>query len=111
MTPAWFDPLAAAAAQFDKLGQLKAASSMLRVGYVLYESAGKEHQKFGDEFPGWRQETKTGPLAPTSRRLAQAPALGDDLRSSAEAIGHCQVTCRPSRQWRLAGGPATMDTV
>jgi hypothetical protein len=40
------------------------------------ESASKEHQKFGNEFPGWREETKTGPLARTRRRLAQAAALG-----------------------------------
>jgi hypothetical protein len=51
VTPAWFDPLAAAAAQFDKLRQLKAAFSILRGGYVVYGSAGKEHQKFADEFP------------------------------------------------------------
>jgi hypothetical protein len=75
VTPSWFDPLAAATAQFDKLGQLKAAFSMVKGGYVVYESAGKEHQKFGDEFPGWRKDMKSGPMARTRRRLAQAAAL------------------------------------
>jgi hypothetical protein len=34
--PAWFDPLAPATAQLDKLGQLKAAFSILKVVYVVY---------------------------------------------------------------------------
>jgi hypothetical protein len=72
VTPAWFDPLAPATAQFDKLGQLKTPFSILKGGYVVYESAGKEHQQFGDEFPGWRKEMKSGPLARTRRRLIQA---------------------------------------
>ena len=72
VTPSWFDPLAPATAQFDKLGQLRSAFSILKGGYVVYESAGKEHQRFGDEFPEWRKEMKTGPLARTRRRLAQA---------------------------------------
>lgn len=70
VTPSWFDPLAPATAQFDKLGQLQAAFSILKGGYVVYESAGKEQQKFGDEFPEWRKEMKAGPLARTRRRLA-----------------------------------------
>jgi hypothetical protein len=72
VTPSWFDPLAAATAQFDKLGQLSAAFSILKGGYVVYESAGKAQQKFGDEFPDWRKQMKTGPLARTRQRLAQA---------------------------------------
>ena len=56
-----------ATAQFDKLGQLHAPFSILKGGYVVYESAGKEQQKFGDEFPDWRKEMKTGPLARTRR--------------------------------------------
>ncbi len=75
VTPSWFDPLAAATAQFDQLGQLHAAFSILKGGYVVYESAGSEQQKFGDDFPEWRKEMKTGPLARTRRRLAQAAAL------------------------------------
>ncbi len=75
VTPSWFDPLAPATAQFDKLGQLHTAFSILKGGYVVYESAGKEQQKFGDEFPDWRKEMKTGPLARTRRRLAQAAAF------------------------------------
>jgi hypothetical protein len=72
VTPSWFDPLAPATAQFDKLGHLSAAFSILKGGYVVYETAGKEHQKFGDDFPGWRKEMKAGPLARTRRRRAQA---------------------------------------
>ena len=45
---------------------------ILKGGYVTYESAGPERQQFGQEFPGWRKEMKTGPLARTSRRLLQA---------------------------------------
>ena len=72
VTPSWFDPLAPATAQFDKLGQLHAPFSILKGGYVVYETAGKEQQKFGDEFPQWRRDMKSGPLARTRRRLAQA---------------------------------------
>jgi hypothetical protein len=36
------------------------------------ESAGKEQQKFGDEFPQWRRDMKGGPLGRTRRRLGQA---------------------------------------
>jgi hypothetical protein len=72
VTPSWFDPLAPATAQFDKLGKLSAAYSILKDGYVVYETAGKEHQEFGTEFPNWRKEMKTGPLARTRRRVVQA---------------------------------------
>jgi hypothetical protein len=72
VTPSWFDPLAPATAQFDKLGLLTAPFSLLKGGYVVYETADKEHQKFGDDFPDWRKEMKGGPLARTRRRLAQA---------------------------------------
>jgi hypothetical protein len=72
VTPAWFDPLAPANSQFDKLGLLHEAFAVLKGGYVVYESAGRERQEFGEGFPNWRKETKTGPLARTSHRLAQA---------------------------------------
>ena len=72
VTPSWFDPLAPATAQFDKLGQLTTAFSILKGGYVVYETAGKEQQQFGAEFPEWRKEMKSGPLARTRLRLAQA---------------------------------------
>ena len=75
VTPSWFDPLAPATAQFDKLGQLKSAFSILKGGYVVYESAGRQKQKSGEEFPAWRPEMKSGPLARTRRRLAQVAAL------------------------------------
>jgi hypothetical protein len=72
VTPAWFDPMAPATAQFDKLGQLTAPLSILRGGYVVYESAGQEHQEFGENFPEWRKQMKAGPSARARRRLNQA---------------------------------------
>jgi len=72
VTPAWFDPLASDSAQFDKLGLLHKPFTMLKGGYLVFSSAGTEHQEHGAEFPAWRKETKAGPLARTRRRLAQA---------------------------------------
>ena len=72
VTPAWFDPLAAPTAQFDKLGLLKAGFSCLPGGYLVYQTAGKEQQAYGTGFPNWRKEMKTGPLARTRSRLIQA---------------------------------------
>jgi len=72
VTPFWYDPLAPATAQFDKMGLLTAGFSVLKGGYMVYESAGKEQQQFGNEFPNWRKEMKTGPLARTRRRVIQA---------------------------------------
>jgi len=74
VTPAWFDPQASKTAQFDKLGLLHAAFSILKGGYVVYASAGKEHQQFGEQLPTWRKEMKSGPLARTRHRLAQLEA-------------------------------------
>jgi len=75
VTPAWFDPLAGPGAQFDKLSLLTAPFSILKGGYVVYARAGKEQQKFGDEFPQWRKDMKQGPAARTRRRLTQAAAF------------------------------------
>src|ERR1700756_622021 len=76
VTPAWFDPLSNhATAQYDKLGKLHAPFSILKGGYVVYASAGAEQQKFGDMFPDWRKEMKSGRLARTRRRLEQAEAM------------------------------------
>lgn len=76
VTPAWFDPLSDhASAQYDKLGKLHAPFSILKGGYVVYESAGAEHQKFGENFPDWRKQMKSGKLARTRRRLMQTEAL------------------------------------
>lgn len=72
VTPAWFDPQAPAGSQFDKLGLVSAPYSILKGGYMVYASEGKEQQVFGDEFPRWRREMKSGPAARTRRRLAQA---------------------------------------
>jgi len=75
VTPSWFDPLAPATARFDKLGELQAAFSILKGGYVVYESEGRAQQKFGEQFPDWRKEMKAGPMARTRRRRAEAAAL------------------------------------
>jgi hypothetical protein len=76
VTPAWFDPLSNhVTAQYDKLGKLHAPFSILKGGYVVYEAAGAEHQKFGDEFPDWRKEMKSGKFARTRRRVQQADTL------------------------------------
>ena len=72
VTPSWFDPLAAATAQFDKLGRLTAGFSVLPGGYMVYSTAGREQQAYGTGFPNWRKEMKTGPLARTRRRVIQA---------------------------------------
>jgi len=74
VTPAWFDPLAPVTAQFDKLGHLHGAFTILKGGYVVYSSAGSAQQKFGDEFPQWRRDMKSGPLARTRARLDQLAA-------------------------------------
>jgi hypothetical protein len=76
VTPAWFDPLSdPKTAQYDKLGKLKAPFSILKGGYVVYEAAGAEHQQYGDDFPAWRKQMKSGKLARTQQRLAQTRAL------------------------------------
>jgi len=76
VTPAWFDPLSDhATAQYDKLGKLKAPFSILKGGYVVYEAAGAEHQQYGDAFPAWRKQMKSGKLARTQHRLEQTKAL------------------------------------
>jgi hypothetical protein len=75
VTPAWFDPLASKSATFDKLGLLKAPFTLLKGGYVVYASAGKEHQSFGAQFPRWRRAVKKGPMSRTSRRLVQGKSL------------------------------------
>lgn len=76
VTPAWFDPLAPKSARFDKLGLLQASFSLLKGGYLVYASAGKEHQRFGAELPKWRRATKKGRMARTRRRLLQARTAG-----------------------------------
>ena len=76
VTPAWFDPLAPATAQFDKLGKLHTAFSIVKGGYVVYSSTGQPRQKFGDEFPQWRRNMKSGPLARTRARLGQLAVAG-----------------------------------
>ena len=81
VTRAWFDPLAPAGAQFDQLGQLSAAFSILPGGYVVYEKAGHAQQQSGDDFPDWRKEMKSGPLARTRRRVTQAsPGMAKDTQ-------------------------------
>jgi hypothetical protein len=40
------------------------------------EGAGGPRQKFGDEFPQWRRDMKSGPLARARARLGQLTAAG-----------------------------------
>ena len=61
--------------RFDKLGLLSASFSILKGGYAVYATEGKEHQVFGDEFPDWRKDMKTGDLSRTSLRRQQAASL------------------------------------
>jgi hypothetical protein len=75
VTPAWFDPQAPTGAQFDKLGLVRSPFSILKGGYMVYASEGKEQQVYGDEFPQWRREMKSGPAARTRRRLSQAVGM------------------------------------
>ena len=72
VTPSWYDPLAPANAQFDKLGQLTAGFSILPGGYMVYECKGKEQEQWGNKYPGWRKAMKNGPMARTQRRVIQA---------------------------------------
>jgi hypothetical protein len=76
VTPSWFDPLAPAGAQFDKLGKLTAGFSVLPGGYMVYATAGKvQQQTYGPEFPNWRKEMKAGPLARTRNRRQTIQAM------------------------------------
>jgi hypothetical protein len=72
VTPAWFDPMTAKSAQLDKLGLLKKPFTLLKGGYLVYASAGAEHQKSGAQFPAWRRDMKAGRFARTRRREQQA---------------------------------------
>jgi len=72
VTPAWFDPLAdRKGTQYDKLGLLKKPFTLLPGGYVVYASAGKEHQENGDQMPDWRLAAKSNDMGRTARRKRQ----------------------------------------
>jgi len=77
VTPAWFDPLAVQkqATRFDMLGLLSSSFSILKGGYAVYASEGKEHQVFGDVFPGWRKDMKKGGFSRTTLRREEAMSL------------------------------------
>lgn len=72
VTPAWFDTMAPATAQFDKLGLLHGACTVLSGGYMMYQATGTKTQSFGDGFPGWRKQMITSPLSRPGRRMEQA---------------------------------------
>ena len=72
VTSSWFDPLAPKTAQFDKLGLVHEAFGILPGGYVVSEPADQEEPSYGDGYPGWRKQMKSGPLARTKRRVGQA---------------------------------------
>ena len=84
VTPAWFDPLAPSSAQFDKLGLLHGPFTLLKGGYLVYGSAGKEHQKQGDEFPKWRTAMKAGPNSRTGLRRSQVEGFYADPAGSSD---------------------------
>lgn len=77
VTPAWFDPLSKqkSRTRFDKLGLLKKSFSILKGGYVVFATEGKQQQVFGAEFPQWRMDMKAGDLSRTSLRREQATVL------------------------------------
>jgi hypothetical protein len=96
VTPAWFDPLSVTkeenraqldeatrtkhglsvqTTQFDKLGLVDAPFTILKGGYAVYASEGKQQQVFGDEFPQWRKDMKTGRLSRTTLRRHEAATL------------------------------------
>lgn len=75
VTPSWFDPLAPAGAQFDKMGGLTAGFSILPGGYMTYEHAGQQQQQWGAAYPGWRQTMREGPWARNKQRELQVQAL------------------------------------
>jgi hypothetical protein len=75
LTPAWFDPLAdTKGTQYDYLGHLKKPFTLLPGGYLVYESAGKEHQENGDKMPEWRLSAKSTDMGRTNRRRRQLGA-------------------------------------
>jgi hypothetical protein len=77
VTPAWFDPLSATkkVTKFDKLGLVPESFAILKGGYAVYASAGKQQQIFGAEFPKWRKEMKTGEFSRTTLRREEAASL------------------------------------
>ncbi len=75
LTPAWFDPLAdKKGTDYDYLGLLKKPFTLLPGGYLVYESAGKEHQENGDKMPEWRLSAKSTDMGRTNRRRRQLGA-------------------------------------
>jgi NADH-quinone oxidoreductase subunit C len=95
VTPSWFDPLAAPHAQFDKLGHLTRPFSILKGGYVVYESAGKEKQKFGDQITGanfealdpWIEVSPAG-LVALCKYLRDEPDLRFDFLSLISGVDY-----------------------
>ena len=99
VTPAWFDPLAPAGSQFDKLNLLKAGFSILPgasgvgCGYMTYgpgqqqppgqlQAPGQQQapgqlkqQQWGKGYPSWRQTMKSGPWSRNTQRVQQVEAL------------------------------------
>ncbi len=67
--PAWFDSQAKVGSRYDWLNNLHAPFTMTPGGYVVYMIAGAVQQKFGDQYPEWKLETKKSELSRTARRL------------------------------------------
>jgi len=75
--PAWRDATPPAHSKFDFLGKLHAPFTMTKGGYMVYRTAGAEHQTFGrvvveygEEYPEWKKAGKHHAAARTARRGA-----------------------------------------
>lgn len=71
LTPAWFDPQAAAGSEFDFMRLVRAPFQVRPTGYTILMKDGAVTQRFGAHYPAWRLATKTSPLARTAKRLEQ----------------------------------------
>ncbi|WBO62520.1 hypothetical protein [Streptomyces camelliae] len=68
-SPHWFDPRAAKGEKFDFLGKVTAPFQMSKGGYVVITREGKVHQKYGEEYPEWRKQTKLADTSRNARRV------------------------------------------
>lgn len=66
--PAWFDPDAHPADQFDWLSRLSEPFQVRPDGYVIVMSGGTVTAQWGDRYPAWRKATKAHQAARTARR-------------------------------------------
>lgn len=67
--PTWFDPAAAATAQFDHMNQCTRPFQLTAGGYVVTLTEGQTGQTYGADYPDWRKATKLADISRTARRL------------------------------------------